>query len=390
MRALRAFAFVSLIGLLAAACGSEVTSDPDGAAQTPAAPSTPPTPVPPDRPPNVDTSRHSVPLDEVYFDTFDGGAVRLSESTQELRQRLLDAIPPIDAPLYGEAAAGDWLEPVDLVLGYVAGGTAYAYPFKILNFHEIVNDEIDGTPVLISYCPLCGSAIVYDRRVGGEVLSFGNTSALYESDLVMVDRTTGSYWWQVAGTAIVGPLTDTELRALPSVVATWQGWVSDHPDTLVLTRDTGFDRPYEVDNFATYSERIDSGRFAFPVGEEARDGRLPASTLVVGVVRNGVVRAYPVAGLDTVVNDVVGGDPLAVIPGDGGVAVFSTVLAGDVVELEIAAGRIVDAATGSEWSTDGVAISGPLAGSVLEALPARTTFWFAFVGAFPDVELSTP
>ncbi|MFA9565117.1 MAG: DUF3179 domain-containing (seleno)protein, partial [Acidimicrobiales bacterium] len=153
------------------------------------------------------------------FDTFDGGSTPpLPESTPELRSRLLDAIPPIDAPTYGDATSGDWLEPDDLVLGYEAGGQPYAYPFKILNFHEVVNDRLDGLPVLISYCPLCGSGIVYDRRVDGRVLSFGNTSALYESDLVMVDRATGSYWWQVAGEAIVGPLTGTELTALPSTV----------------------------------------------------------------------------------------------------------------------------------------------------------------------------
>ncbi len=93
------------------------------------------------------------------------------------------------------------------------------------------------------YCPLCRSGIVYDRRLGGEVLSFGNTSALYESDLVMVDRGTGSYWWQVAGTAIVGPLTGAALEPLPSTVSTWEDWIELYPDTLLLSRDTGHERP---------------------------------------------------------------------------------------------------------------------------------------------------
>ena len=152
-------------------------------------------------PPDVDLTIHSVPLDEVFFDTFDGGAVPADRIPRpELRARLLDAIPPIDEPVYEDiTGACHWLDPADLVLGYVAGGQAYAYPFKILNFHEIVNDEIDGVPVLVSYCPLCRSGVVYDRRVAGETLSFGNTSALYESDLVMVDRATGSYWWQGGG-----------------------------------------------------------------------------------------------------------------------------------------------------------------------------------------------
>jgi hypothetical protein len=108
-------------------------------------------------PPEVDLSSHSVPLDDVHFDTFDGGSVPLSESTPELRARLLDAIPPIDEPVYGDVSAGDWLAPSDLVLGYVAGDETYAYPFKILNFHEIVNDEIDGFPFSSATAP-CAEA----------------------------------------------------------------------------------------------------------------------------------------------------------------------------------------------------------------------------------------
>lgn len=338
-------------------------------------------------PPDVDLSISSVPLQDVHFDTFDGGSVPLSDSTPELRTRLLDAIPPIDAPVYGDAGAGDWLDPTDLVLGYVAGDQPYAYPFKILNFHEIVNDELDGVPVLISYCPLCGSGIVYDRRVDGDVLSFGNTSALYESDLVMVDRNTGSYWWQVAGTAIVGPLTGTALEPLPSTVATWEEWAAQHPETMVLTRDTGHSRPYERDAFVNYAEVVDSGQFAFPVGETARDGRLRASALVVGVTAEGLTRAYPVEGLTEPINDEVGGDPVVIIPVEGGASVFASIVEGQVLQFQVDNGGIVDVETGSVWSPAGVAVSGELQGVVLRPIPSRTTFWFAFVGAFPDVEI---
>ena len=338
-------------------------------------------------PPEVDLTIHSVPLDEVYFDTFDGGSVPLSVSTPELRSRLLDAIPPIDRPVYGPASDGSWLAPDDLVLGYVTGGRAYAYPFKILNYHEIVNDEFDGVPVLISYCPLCRSAIVYDRRAGGHVLSFGNTSALYESDLVMVDRNTGSYWWQVAGTAIVGALTGTELVALPSEVATWAGWTSRYPDTLVLSRETGYERPYERDAFATYADVLDAGRFPFPVGEAARDPRLAASALVVGVVLEGDARVYPIDGLTDPINDEVGGEPVVVFPTDGGATVYRAVHDGRTMVFQRRGSAYVDAGTGSVWTADGAAVSGPLAGEQLQAIPTRTAFWFAFVGAFPDARI---
>lgn len=340
-------------------------------------------------PPDVDVSIHSVPLEEIYFDTFDGGAVPLSDSSPALRLRLLDAIPPIDRPVYGDVTAGDWMEPGDLVVGYVAGGQAYAYPFKILNYHEIVNDEIDAIPVLISYCPLCRSAIVYDRRVGDETLSFGNTSALYESDLVMVDRNTGSYWWQVAGSAIVGPMTGTELQPLASEVATWADWTSRHPETLVLTRDTGHARPYERDAFANYAENVDAGRFPFPVGEAGRDPRLSPAALVVGVVLGGAARAYPIEGQTEPINDDVAGDPIVVFPTDGGATVYRAVVDGKRIEFQRIGDALVDVETGSVWTQEGMAVSGPHEGEKLDSIPSRTTFWFAFVGAFPEVEIWT-
>lgn len=400
----RVVAFFAAVGLAVTACtgdpsspesSSEGPTTPSGVEQS-GAPADQTTSFPgtaavegPPRPPDVDLSVHSVPLDQVYFDTFDGGSVPLSESTPELRERLLDVIPPIDRPVYGDVSAGDWLAPTDPVLGYVADGQAYAYPFKILNFHEIVNDELDGLPVLISYCPLCRSAIVYDRRVGGDVLSFGNTSALYESDLVMVDRSTGSYWWQVAGTAIVGPLTGARLELLPSAVATWADWAFQYPETLVLTRDTGYTRPYERDAFAGYAEIIDSGRFAFPVGEAAGDTRLQPSALVVGVVLAEATRAYPVDNLTDPINDEVGGEPLVVFPTDGGATVFSAVVSGETLQFQRRGADFADAETGSVWTPAGVAVSGPYEGTALRPIPSRTTFWFAFVGAFPDVQVHT-
>ena len=404
MKLWRFAAFFAAVGLAGTACAVDPSS-PQSSSDGPTTPSgVEPSGAPvdattslpgtaaveePSRPPDVDLSVHSVPLDQVYFDTFDGGSVPLSESTPELRERLLDVIPPIDRPVYGDVSAGDWLAPTDPVLGYVAGGQAYAYPFKILNFHEIVNDELDGLPVLISYCPLCRSAIVYDRRVGGEVLSFGNTSALYESDLVMVDRSTGSYWWQVAGTAIVGPLTGARLELLPSAVATWADWASQYPETLVLTRDTGYSRPYERDAFAGFAEIIDSGRFAFPVGEAASDPRLQPSALVVGVVLAEVARAYPVDNLNDPINDDVGGEPIVVFPTEGGATVFSAVVSGEPLQFQRRGADFIDSETGSVWTPAGVAVSGLYEGTALRPIPSRITFWFAFVGAFPDVQVHT-
>ncbi|MCA9931503.1 MAG: DUF3179 domain-containing protein [Anaerolineales bacterium] len=167
----------------------------------------------------MDTSIHSVPLTEIYFDPFrtTNRAVRLSDAAPDLIHQLRDAFPPIYSPIFESAAAADdWLDSNDLIVGYADGNAAFAYPVRILNFHEIISHEVNGRAVMATYCPLCRSGIVYDRTVNGEMLLFGNTSALYESDMVMLDHQTGSYWMQVSGEAIVGTLTGTRLTSLPA------------------------------------------------------------------------------------------------------------------------------------------------------------------------------
>lgn len=302
--------------------------------------------------PDVDLSKAAVPLDEIVFDTFDGGFTSLADSTEQLRTSLRDAIPPLDDPRYERGADTDWLAADDLVVGFVAADDrTYAYPVRILNSHEIVNDRLGGVPVLVSYCPLCRSAVVYDRRVDGRELTFSNTSALHDSDLVMVDRHTGSYWWQVAGRAIVGDLTGTELVALPSELAHWGDWFDRNPETSVLSRDTGFSRRYERDNFSRYDEAVAAGDFAFPVGAGARDDRLGAADIVVAVTVGDTTVAYPTASLDRPVDDVVGGTQITVVPH--------------------ALGASIIRADGQRVGT-------------------RTAFWFSVVSAFPDVEVRTP
>ena len=342
----------------------------------------------------IDLSRHSVPLADVHFDTFDGGSVPLSEIGEELVLSLVDAIPPIDEPRYENASGGDWLEGEDLVIGYIgANGGAWAFPIKILNLHEIVNDELDGTPVLISYCPLCRSAIVYDRRLDGRELTFGNSSALYESDLVMFDRETRSYWWQVAGEAIVGTLTGARLTTLPSTTATWAQWLQEHPETLVLSRETGFPRSYERDPFAGYRDQVNDERFPFPVSAAALDGRLAPGDEVLGLTVGGDSRAYSARALgNAAVNDSLGGEEIVVFSTESGPTAAAYLAdAGDgTLSFSYADGQYRDARTGSLWNLSGEAVSGPLQGTTLEPLPGRYTFWFAYIAAFPEADVYAP
>ena len=342
--------------------------------------------------PETDFSQHIVSLEDVHFDTFDGGSIPLSRATPTDIEALRDRIPPIEQPVYVGPEGIDILEDDDLILGYVTGsGQAYAYPIKILNFHEIVNEQLDGVPLLVTYCPLCRSGVVYDRRLDGQELTFGNTSALFDNDLVMYDHQTNSYWWHIAGRGIVGELSGTQLEPLPSSMSTWRDWLELHPDTLVLSTDTGFARPYDRDPFGGFRERVNSGQRPFPDAQASlRDDRLDDGEEVVGVVIDGAARAYPLRTLgDAAVNDELAGLPLVVFSSSQGPTgtVFERQLDGEELTFVFEDGRYRDEQTDSVWDIAGRAVEGPLAGSRLKPVPSRSSFWFAFVASFPDADV---
>ena len=202
-----------------------------------------------------------MPLGDIIFDTFNGRYVPLDQASVGLIYGLRDAIVPVAQPAYGGLDALPWLQDSDLVIGYVSGEDAYAYPINVLNAHEIVNDEIDGLPVLITYCPLCFSGVVFSRDLDGLLLTFGNTSALYQSDLVMYDHQTGSYWFQVAGESVVGTLTGSRLKLLPSATMAWGEWKDLFPRSRLLAGTAGSptmftDSRYSQDIFDGYQDRL--------------------------------------------------------------------------------------------------------------------------------------
>lgn len=188
-----------------------------------------------------------------------------------------DCIPSIDEPDFVKADEAIFLKDTDVVLTIVRGDDVRAYPTRILNFHEIVNDVVDGEPIAITYCPLCGSGLAFHREVGGQVTEFGVSGVLHNSDLVMYDRRTETLWDQIEGKGIVGELTDTKLVMLPTSMSRWARWRKAHPDTLVLSMDTGFDEDYSTDPYADYGA---SDRIVFPVS--GTDGRLGPKTVVYG------------------------------------------------------------------------------------------------------------
>ncbi|MBF8296158.1 MAG: hypothetical protein HW389_2703 [Bacteroidetes bacterium] len=207
-------------------------------------------------------------------------------------------IPALNNPSYvnpTEAAA--WLKSDDPVVGLRLGSASRAYPTKILNFHEIINDTIDGKEVAVTYCPLAGSALAFYREFEGKVLSFSVADVLYESTLVMVDEPTGSLWYQLRGEAVKGPLKGRSLATQPVILCTWRDWLSAHPDSLVLSYLTGYSTNY-ASNYWSNPYRGNTNLHSppgFPITylDESR----PAKELVVGVALGARTIAFPSSSL---------------------------------------------------------------------------------------------
>jgi hypothetical protein len=349
----------------------------------------------PERPPfdtsewKTDFGKHSVPFSEIMS----GGPPK-------------DGIRAIDRPEFvGVDAADGWLKPREPVILFVHGNDARAYPVEILIWHEIVNDTVGGLPVAITFCPLCNTAIAFDRRVQERTLDFGTTGKLRFSDLVMYDRQTESWWQQATGQAIVGVLTGTQLTALPAQTISWKTFKEAFPGGKVLSRHTGYNRAYGQNPYVGYDD-VNSSPFLY---RGPKDPRLRPVERVVTVSLGGEDVAYPFSALEKVrvVNDAVGGQKIVVlfekgvtsaldkdsIPESrdiGTAGVFERSAGGKVLTFTVAGGRIQDAQTGSTWTILGTAIAGPLAGTRLIPVVHGQHFWFAWAVFRPKTRIYTP
>lgn len=203
-----------------------------------------------------------------------------------------DGIPSIDEPVFISANQADFLKAQDRVLGLRRNGISKAYPISIMNWHEIVNDEIAKEAVVVTYCPLCGTGVAFTAHAGGKQLSFGVSGLLYNSDVLLYDRETESLWSQLLTHAISGPLKGTKLKLISLQHTTWADWQKSHPQTLVLSTNTGYSRDYRRDPYAGYE---DSDGIYFPVSH--RDPRYHPKERVLGLEINGKFKAYPFAEL---------------------------------------------------------------------------------------------
>jgi hypothetical protein len=203
-----------------------------------------------------------------------------------------DGIPSIDRPTFIRPSAVNFMRPDDLVVSMTIGNRTRAYPLRILVWHEIVNDNLAGVPIAVTYCPLWGTAMVFNRQVGNRVLSFGVSGLLYHSDVLMYDRQTDSLWSQLAMKAVTGPLVNTELEWLASEHLTWAAWKEKYPQGEVLSTQTGAQRNYSGSAYASYEHSPDT---MFPVPTYRAE--LPRKDWVVGIIVDGVARAYPLKSL---------------------------------------------------------------------------------------------
>ncbi|MBT3813844.1 DUF3179 domain-containing protein [Candidatus Woesearchaeota archaeon] len=204
----------------------------------------------------------------------------------------MDGIPSLDNPKYVSLEEADeWIEDNELVLAIIYKGVKRVYPLQILVWHEIVNDHIAGDPLLITYCPLCGSGIAFEGKIdiNGErkEVEFGTSGKLYNSNLVMYDRETQSYWTQIDGKAIIGELTGQELVEVSIDTVVWRDWKKVHPDSEVLSQKTGHLRNYGKDPYGSYYE---NSNLFFPVENE--DDRIHPKDVIFGVEVDGVYKAY--------------------------------------------------------------------------------------------------
>ena len=228
---------------------------------------------------------HDILRETFGFDENTRKSVALEDLKQGCPAR--DCIPSIDKPKFVSADDADHVADDAIVIAISYGGDHRAYPARILDHHEIVNDTIGGDPIAITWCPLCGSAVGISRDVGGEVTEFGVSGVLYNSDLVLYDRATETLWDQIIAEGIVGPNTGKSLQLVPVTMTRWSRWRAAHPDTLVLSTDTGFDEDYSTDYYAKYRG---SSNLMFPVSQE--DDRIHPKSVVFGFNIDGAAVAY--------------------------------------------------------------------------------------------------
>ena len=282
------------------------------------------------------------------------------------------------------------------MIALTLGNDVRAYPIQVLTWHEIVNDEINDIPIVVTFCPLCNTGLIFERpTIDGALLTFGTSGNLRNSDLVMWDRQTESWWQQFSGEAIVGDLTGTKLTFIPSSILAWGDFKDKYPDGQVLSTDTGYSRDYGRNPYAGY-DNVDSSPFLF---DGTTDERLRPMERVIGILLDtGQGQAYTLRHLSEkqFIQDSIGETPFVIFwkagtasaldssniaSGNdiGSAGVYESKLGNEVLIFTANDnGTFSDDNTGSTWDIFGHAVEGPLTGETLILISHHDTFWFAW------------
>ncbi|MBV1913986.1 MAG: DUF3179 domain-containing protein [Pseudomonadales bacterium] len=272
-----------------------------------------------------------------------------------------DGIPSINSPEYLQISQVDYLKDDDLVLGLELNGIARAYPIRILIWHEIVNTEFEQDPVVITFCPLCGTGIAFlsqaiapaEKEKGEQVIDFGVSGLLHNNDMLMYDRQTDSLWSQIPGTAVSGPMAGARLKRLSVTHIPWTQWKHEHPKGEVLSTQTGALRDYDDDPYKGYDK---TEKLFFPISKT--DKRYTNKEMVLGLEKDGKAKVWPFSELNksavktgtTTINDTFLGKPVEIV-------------------------------------FDPKSKTATIKNSAGEQLPAIRAFWFAWYGFYPDTEV---
>lgn len=339
---------------------------------------------------DTDFSKHSVP----YAEILSGGPPK-------------DGIPAIASPAFVTVEeASEWLKDREPVVFVQVGGDKRAYPIQILIWHEIVNDTVGDVPLVVTFCPLCNTAIAFERTFKDRVLDFGTTGRLRYSNLIMYDRQTETWWQQATGEAIAGQWTGGQLEFYPASMISWQDFRSRHPGGKVLSRETGYARDYGRNPYLGYDD-VNNPPFLYQ--GPATPDQLPPVARVLTIDLNGEAVAYPYETLERTgaVNDMVGGEAVVIFwqagtasPLDGSTtaagrdvgtaAAFSRIVNEKTLTFAASDGIIKDQETDSTWNVLGIATGGQLEGTQLTPVIAINHFWFSWAAFKPETRIYRP
>jgi hypothetical protein len=314
---------------------------------------------------------------------------------------LVDGIPALENPEMISSDQANYLESGEPVFGIAINGEARAYPLRIMDWHEMANDVVGGVPVSLAYCTLCGAGIAFDGRApDGNVYTFGSSGFLYRSNKLMYDRETGTLWNQLTGEPVLGELAagDLRLSILPIVLTSWSDWLAQHPDTQVLSLDTGYQRPYELG--AAYGDYFSYDDTMFPVWQ--RSDELPAKSRVYALYLDGVPKAYALDRLveEEVVNDTVGETSIVLVAQRGTIEVEGfNQRAGNVAYDSGGEVRVFDKGAhkfspgsqvgtlldeeGNAWQVSEEKLIGP-EGETADRVSGHLAYWFGWFAFFPN------